>query len=171
VVWLTGLSAAGKSTIATELQNRLFGEGRQVYLLDGDIVRRGLCSDLSFSPDHRQENIRRVGEVAMLFADAGFICLAAFISPYRRDRALVRGLSRGRLFVEVYVNAPIEVCARRDPKGLYARARAGQISDFTGVSAPYEAPEAPEVEVRTDQLSVSDCAERILKRLEPQWVR
>jgi len=169
VVWLTGLSAAGKSTIAAELQHRLFAEGRQVYLLDGDIVRRGLCSDLTFSPEHRQENIRRVGEVAMLFADAGFICLAAFISPYRRDRALVRGLARGRLFVEVYVNAPIEVCSRRDPKGLYARARAGQIADFTGISAPYEAPESPEVEVRTDQLSVSECAVRILKRLESQW--
>ena len=170
VLWLTGLSASGKSTIASELHARLFDEGRQVYLLDGDIIRTGLCSDLKFSPQDRRENIRRVGEVAGLFADAGFICIAAFISPYRQDRALVRGMSHGRPFIEVFVNAPIEVCFQRDPKGLYAKARAGKIPDFTGVSAPYEAPETPEVEVRTDQLSVAACAEKILAHLRQAWV-
>lgn len=169
VLWLTGLSASGKSTIASELHARLFDEGRQVYLLDGDIIRTGLCSDLKFSPQDRRENIRRVGEVAGLFADAGFVCIAAFISPYREDRRLVRGMTHGRAFIEVFVNAPLEVCAQRDPKGLYAKARAGKIADFTGVSAPYEAPENPEVEVRTDQLSVADCAEKILAHLRQTW--
>jgi adenylyl-sulfate kinase len=166
VIWLTGLPGAGKSTIALALQERLRAARRRVYLLDGDVVRRGLCSDLSFSPADRRENVRRIGEVAGLLADAGLICIAALISPYRKDRALARGMSRGWRFIEVYVNAPVAVCAKRDPKGLYAKARLGQISDFTGVSAPYEEPEVAEVEVRTDQWTVNECVEKILACIE-----
>ena len=151
------------------MSRRLFAEGRQVYLLDGDIVRQGLCSDLSFSPEARHENIRRVGEVAGLFADAGFICIAAFISPYRQDRALVRGMTHGQPFIEVFVNTPIEICEQRDPKGLYAKARAGKILEFTGISAPYEEPEAPEVELCTNQISVAECVEKILGCLSQRW--
>jgi len=165
VVWLTGLSGSGKSTIATELERELFSLGRHAYVLDGDNIRHGLGSDLSFSPQDRRENIRRVGEVAKLFADAGLICITAFISPYRADRDLVRGmLGQGR-FIEVYVHAPVEVCEQRDVKGLYARARAGELQEFTGISAPYEPPLGPELELRTDQLPVSVCVNRLLEHL------
>jgi adenylyl-sulfate kinase len=166
VLWLTGLSGAGKSTIAVELERELFNRGKFVYLLDGDNVRHGLCSDLGFLPVDRKENIRRIGEVASLFADAGLICITAFISPYRSDREMVRKMAPAGRFVEVFVNAPIETCESRDPKGLYARARAGQIKDFTGVSAPYEAPLEPEVELRTDQLSVEESVASVLKFLQ-----
>src|SRR6266704_6286520 len=149
VVWLTGLSGSGKSTLAAELERALFEQGRQVCVLDGDDLRRGLCSDLGFSPADRRENIRRVGEVARLFAEAGFICIAAFISPYRSERDLARGIAPEGKFLEVYLNAPLEVCEQRDPKGLYAKARTGAIKDFTGVSAPYEGPLKPEIELRT----------------------
>ena len=165
VVWLTGLSASGKSTIATELERELFNLGRHVYILDGDNVRHGLCSDLGFSPQDRKENIRRVGEAAKLFADAGIICVTAFISPYRSDRELVRAIVEKGRFIEVYVNAPIEVCEARDPKGLYAKARAHQIKEFTGVSAPYEAPTAPDLELRTDQATVAESVARIVEYL------
>ena len=141
---------AGKSTIATELERELFNLGRHAYVLDGDNIRHGLGSDLGFSPKDRKENIRRVGEVAKLFADAGIICITAFISPYRADRDLVRKILPEGRFIEVFVNAPLEVCEQRDPKGLYAKARAKQIKDFTGISAPYEAPSKPDVELRTD---------------------
>jgi adenylyl-sulfate kinase len=159
------LSASGKSTIATELERELFNLGHHVYILDGDNVRHGLCSDLAFSPRDRKENIRRVGEAAKLFADAGIICVTAFISPYQSDRDLVRQMVERGMFVEVYVNAPIEVCEARDPKGLYAKARAHQIKDFTGVSAPYEAPATPEIELRTDQLTVAESVARIVEYL------
>jgi bifunctional enzyme CysN/CysC len=162
VIWLTGLSASGKSTISTELERELFILGKHVYVLDGDNIRHGLCSDLGFSAQDRKENIRRIGEAAKLFADAGTICVTAFISPYRSDRDLVREILLAGQFVEVYVNAPIEVCEQRDPKGLYAKARAHQIKDFTGVSAPYEPPIRPEIEVRTDQLSVAESVARII---------
>ncbi len=165
VVWLTGLSGSGKSTLATELERELFESGKQVFVLDGDNMRHGLCSDLGFSPDDRRENIRRIGEVAKLFADAGFICVTAFISPYRSDRDLVRKLIEPGKFVEVYVNAPLNVCEQRDPKGLYAKARAGEIKEFTGVSAPYEPPATPEIELRTDQLPVPECVARIIEHL------
>jgi adenylyl-sulfate kinase len=168
VVWLTGLSSAGKSTIATELERDLFNLGRQVYVLDGDNVRHGLCSDLGFSPKDRAENIRRVGEVAKLFAEAGIICITAFISPYREDRALVRRLLPPGKFIEVFVNAPLEVCEQRDPKGLYAKARAKEIKEFTGVSAPYEPPVTPELELRTDQLGAAECVARLLDYLHVQ---
>jgi bifunctional enzyme CysN/CysC len=166
VLWLTGLSSAGKSTIATELERELFNLGRHAYVLDGDNIRHGLGADLGFSPEDRTENIRRVGEVAKLFADAGVICITAFISPYRADRDLVRRLMVSGRLIEVYVNAPLEVCEKRDPKGLYAKARAREIKEFTGVSAPYEPPLNPEIELRTDQLTVQESVARILEYLE-----
>ncbi|HZQ45753.1 MAG TPA: adenylyl-sulfate kinase, partial [Verrucomicrobiae bacterium] len=168
VVWLTGLSGSGKSTIATELERELFNIGKHAYVLDGDKVRHGLCTDLAFSPEDRKENIRRVGEVAKLFADAGTICITAFISPYRADRELVRKMVAGGQFIEVYVNAPLEICEQRDPKGLYVKARANQIKDFTGVSAPYEAPDSPELELPTDKIKVGEAVARIMEFLHVQ---
>jgi adenylyl-sulfate kinase len=165
VIWLTGLSASGKSTIATELERELFNQGRLAYVLDGDNTRHGLCSDLGFSPEDRCENIRRVGEVVRLFADAGMICITAFISPYRADRDHARQIVPAGKFMEVYVNAPLEVCEQRDPKGLYARALAGEIKEFTGISAPYEPPLHPEVELHTDKLTVDECVSAILTKL------
>lgn len=165
IVWLTGLSGAGKSTISTELERELFNLGKHAFVLDGDNVRHGLCSDLGFSPEDRKENIRRVGEVAKLFADAGIICITAFISPYRSDRDMVRKICKPGQFVEVHVNAPVEVCEQRDPKGLYAKARANEIKEFTGISAPYEAPEKAEIELRTDKLSVAESVARIIDYL------
>ncbi len=165
VVWMTGLSSAGKSTIATELERELFNLGRQAYVLDGDNIRHGLGADLGFSPKDRTENIRRVGQVAKLFADAGIICITAFISPYRADRDLARSIMQEGRFIEVFVNAPLEVCEKRDPKGLYAKARARQIKDFTGISAPYETPVKPEIELRTDLLGVNECVAQVLDYL------
>ena len=166
VVWLTGLSAAGKSTIATALARALTESGRNAFILDGDQLRRGLCSDLGFSPTAREENIRRAAEVARLFADAGVICVTAFISPYRAGRELARRLAPPGKFLEVYLATPLEICERRDPKGLYALARAGKIQEFTGVSAPYEPPRQPELILRTDQFSVAECVAKIRARLE-----
>ena len=168
VLWLTGLSGAGKSTIATELERELFNLGRHVYVLDGDNIRHGLGSDLGFSPEDRTENIRRVGEVAKLFADAGVICITAFISPYRADRDLVRKIMPRDRFIEVFVNAPLEVCEQRDPKGLYAKARAKEIKEFTGISAPYESPSNPEVELRTDRMTVPESVAKIMDYLQMQ---
>jgi bifunctional enzyme CysN/CysC len=165
VLWLTGLSSAGKSTIATELERELFLLGMNAFVLDGDNVRHGLCSDLGFSHKDRAENIRRVGEVARLFADAGIICITAFISPYRSDRDLVRRMVKEDQFIEVFVNAPVTVCEQRDSKGLYAKARKGEIKNFTGVSAPYEPPLAPEIELHTDQLTVTESVEKIIEHL------
>ncbi len=168
VLWFTGLSAAGKSTIANELEAALFARGCQTFVLDGDRVRHGLCSDLNFSENSRHENIRRVGEVAKLFAEAGFICIAAFISPYRADRERVRAMA-GDHFVEVFVNAPLKTCESRDPKGLYAKARANQIKNFTGISAPYEPPLKAEIEVRTDKLSVAEAVAKILRHVQERF--
>ena len=166
VIWLTGLSSAGKSTIAAELERRLFKVGRQTYVLDGDNIRQGLGSDLSFSAEDRVENIRRVAEVAKLFVDAGFICITAFISPFRADREIARSIFAEGKFVEVYVNAPLSVCEERDPKGLYAKARNNQIKDFTGISSPYEAPDHPGVEIRTDHLSINESVSKIREFLD-----
>jgi bifunctional enzyme CysN/CysC len=170
VLWLTGLSGAGKSTIANELERELFNIGKHAYVLDGDNIRHGLGSDLGFSPEDRKENIRRVGEVAKLMADAGIICITAFISPYRADRDLVRKMLVGtdNQFVEVFVNAPIEVCEQRDPKGLYVKARANEIKEFTGISAPYESPLKPELELQTSKLTVSESVAKILEFLKVQ---
>lgn len=165
VIWLTGLSGAGKSTIAVELEHELYKLKRHTYILDGDNIRHGLCSDLTFSHQDRTENIRRIGEAARLFADAGIICITAFISPYRSDRDLARAIAPPGKFLEVFVNSPLDVCERRDTKGLYARARAGEIKDFTGISAPYEPPLKPEIELHTDQLSAAECVARVLERL------
>ena len=165
MLWLTGLSGSGKSTIATELERELFNMGKHSYVLDGDNVRHGLNSDLTFSPKDRKENIRRVSEVAKLFQDAGVIAIAAFISPYRSDRDLVRQMVTEGRFIEVYVNAPLEICEKRDVKGLYSKARAQEIKEFTGISAPYEAPLKPEIELRTDQMTVAEAVARILEYL------
>jgi adenylyl-sulfate kinase len=168
VVWLTGLSGSGKTTIATELERQLFEAGKHTYLLDGDILRCGLCSDLGFSAEDRCENIRRAGEVAALFADAGIIVIAAFISPFRADRERVRHVLPPGRFVEVFVNAPLEVCEQRDVKGLYAKARAHQIAEFTGISAPYEVPECPEIELHTDLITPQEAVARIIDYLRAE---
>ncbi len=165
IVWLTGLSGSGKSTIATELERELFNHGKHVYVLDGDNIRHGLNSDLGFSPDDRKENIRRIGEVAKLFADGGTVVITSFISPYRADRDLVRKIAEPGTFIEVFVNAPVEVCEQRDPKGLYAKARAGEIKEFTGISAPYEAPTKPELELHTDKLTVQEAVAQVVEYL------
>lgn len=166
VIWLTGLSGAGKSTIATELERELFSMGLHTYVLDGDNLRHGLSANLGFSPEDRTENIRRVSEVARLFADAGVLVITAFISPYRDDRRLVRELLQDREFIEVWVNAPLDVCEARDNKGLYKKARAGQIQNFTGVSAPYEPPEKAEIVVHTDRQTVKESVAQIIDFLK-----
>ena len=170
VLWLTGLSGSGKSTIAQAIEVALLNRGRLAQCLDGDNLRHGLNADLGFSPDDRQENIRRVGEVAALIAEGGLIVATAFISPYRADRdraaaATERLLGPGR-FLEVYLDVPVEECEARDPKGLYQKARSGEIKDFTGISAPYEAPESPALTLPTKDLSVDACVKAVLTMLE-----
>jgi adenylylsulfate kinase len=162
IVWLTGLSGAGKSTLASRVEEILFQSGCRTYLLDGDNVRHGLCSDLGFSTKDRQENIRRIGETARLFMDAGIIVLTAFISPFRADRELVRALVQPGDFIEVYCNATLHVCENRDPKGLYKKARRGEIPEFTGISSPYEAPLNPEVEVFTGRENLDACVADVI---------
>jgi len=170
VVWFTGLSGAGKSTIAQALERELFSRGMNTYVLDGDNIRHGLNSNLGFSPEDRVENIRRVSEVARLMADSGIVAITAFISPYRMDRRRARetALEGNAEFIEVFVDAPLEVCEARDPKNLYRKARAGQIRDFTGIDAPYEAPEDPEIVVHTDQQTVDESIATILEQLLPR---
>lgn len=171
VIWLTGLSGSGKSTLANALQERLYELGARSYVLDGDNIRHGLNRDLGFSPADRTENIRRIGEVAKLFVDAGMIVMTAFISPFREDRELARGLVEKDEFIEVYVKCPLEECERRDPKGLYARARKGEIADFTGISSPYEEPLAPEIVIETYRQSLAESVERIVRYLrERGWL-
>ena len=169
-VWLTGLSGSGKSTIAVALEKRLLERGVRTYILDGDNIRHGLNKNLGFSPDDRTENIRRIGEVAKLFCDAGLVALTAFISPYRADRDQVRAIMQQSDFIEVFVDCPVEVCEQRDVKGLYKKARAGEIKEFTGVSAPYEAPSAPELVIETSDQSVEKSALQILTYLERQGI-
>lgn len=162
VLWLTGLSAAGKSTLAMNLEKRLHALGYACYTLDGDNLRTGLNSDLGFSETDRTENIRRVGEVASLFADAGLICIAAFISPYRVDRDGARAAARNAKFCEVYVDADLASCEERDPKGLYKKARSGQVKNFTGIDAPYEAPLNPELVINTKNQTVDESVDQLL---------
>jgi len=169
-VWLTGLSGSGKSTIAVELEKRLLERGVRTYILDGDNIRHGLNKNLGFSPEDRTENIRRIGEVAKLFCDAGLVALTAFISPYRADRDQVRAIMQPGDFIEVFVDCPVEVCEQRDVKGLYKKARAGEIKEFTGVSAPYEAPSVPELVIETSDQSVEKSALQILTYLERQGI-
>ncbi|MDP2529448.1 MAG: adenylyl-sulfate kinase [Candidatus Palauibacterales bacterium] len=167
VLWFTGLSGSGKSTLASRLEERLYREGYSTYILDGDNVRHGLNRDLGFSPEDRTENIRRVGEVAKLFADAGVLVATAFISPYREDRGQVRAiLERDMDFVEIFVSCPLEVCEARDPKGLYKKARAGEIKGFTGIDAPYQEPEEAELVVETDRMDPDESVDVILGWLE-----
>lgn len=165
LIWLTGLSGSGKSTIASVIEQRLGGLGFHTYLLDGDNVRHGLCRDLGFSATDRTENIRRVGEVSRLMNDAGLVVLTAFISPFRSDRALVRDLHAPQDFIEVFVDAQLEECELRDPKGLYKKARAGEIRDFTGIDSPYEAPLQPAIHLRTQLHGVQACAEQVITYL------
>ena len=172
VVWFTGLSGSGKTTIALETERQLFQKGYQVYVLDGDNVRGGLNANLTFSPEDRAENIRRVGEVAALFADAGFVVLSAFISPYRADRERARkaaGRYPSGSFHEIYVNAALEVCEQRDPKGLYRKARAGDILDFTGISAPYEAPEEQELVIETGAQSEEQSVAALISYIDKNF--
>jgi bifunctional enzyme CysN/CysC len=169
VLWLTGLSGSGKSTLALALEAGLFAKGYHVYVLDGDNIRDGLNANLGFSPADRAENIRRVGEVAALFADAGFLVITSFISPYRADRERARRAAP-EAFHEIYIDAPLEVCEARDPKGLYKRARAGEIPEFTGVSSPYEPPEAPELAIHTGERSVEDCLSELMAYVEREFM-
>ena len=168
VVWLTGLSGSGKTTVAQALAEVLIRAGHSAHVLDGDRLRTGLNSDLGFSPEDRAENIRRAGEVAALFADAGVIAIAAFISPYRAGRDAARRAAGAQHFFEVFLDTPIEECERRDPKGLYRRARAGDLLDFTGVSAPYESPLDPDVHIMT--CSVEETVDRICRLLADRGV-
>lgn len=166
VIWFTGFSGSGKSTIAIELEKKLFNMGKKTYRLDGDNVRFGLNSDLGFSEDDRNENIRRIAETATLFKDAGLITLVSFISPYRKMRDFARKIAGKGSFYEVYVKADIETCVKRDPKGLYKKAKNKEISDFTGVSSPYEEPKKPELVIDTTKMSVDDSVELILKKFK-----
>ena len=170
VIWFTGLSASGKSTIAHAVEEALFGRGRLSYVLDGDNIRHGLNKNLGFSPEDREENIRRIGEVAKLFARAGLITMTAFISPYRADRDKARALLNGGEFIEVYVKVPLEVAEVRDPKGLYKKARTGEVKEFTGISAPYEEPIEPELELDTGLLTVEQCREKVMDYLEEKGI-
>ncbi|MCI4624409.1 MAG: adenylyl-sulfate kinase [Candidatus Magnetoovum sp. WYHC-5] len=162
LLWLTGLSAAGKSTVANKVDELLFENGIHAYVLDGDNIRHGLNNNLGFSPQDRKENIRRIGEVAKLFVDAGIIVMAAFISPYREDRDAVREIFTNGEFFEIYLKCPVEICEQRDPKGNYKKARQGVIKNYTGISAPYEEPLHPELIIDTDKYSVDDSVRVIL---------
>jgi adenylylsulfate kinase len=170
VLWFTGLSACGKSTIANAVDHKLHQRGKHTFVLDGDNIRTGLNKNLTFSAEDRAENIRRLGEVAKLFASAGNIALTAFISPYRADRDQVRALMPAGEFIEVYVNASLETCEKRDPKGLYKKARAGEIKNFTGISDPYEAPEKAELVLDADTKSIDQLADEVIAYLEKQGI-
>ncbi|MEH7307357.1 adenylyl-sulfate kinase [Neobacillus drentensis] len=164
-LWFTGLSGSGKSTIANAVSHELFRQGISEYVLDGDNIRHGLNKDLGFSDYDRTENIRRIGEVAKLFVDSGKVVTTAFISPFRSDRDQVRALFEDSEFIEVFINCPIEECERRDPKQLYAKARRGEIKDFTGIDSPYEAPEQPEITINSDQVTVEEAVDQVFAYL------
>ncbi|MFZ2302851.1 MAG: adenylyl-sulfate kinase [Gallionella sp.] len=165
ILWFTGLSGAGKSTLAHAVEEQLHLMGCRTFVLDGDNVRHGLCADLGFSATDRVENIRRIGEVAKLFMEAGVIVLTAFISPFREDRNKVRAMVQPGEFIEIYCQCPIDVCEQRDVKGLYKKARAGEIGQFTGISSAYEPPDAPELVVKTSEMDLSDCVQKVLRAL------
>lgn len=168
VIWFTGLSGSGKSTLAVGLEAQLYELGFKTYLLDGDNIRSGLNNDLAFDEAGRKENIRRIGEVCRLFLDAGVIVLSAFISPFRADRERVRNIVGADNFIEVFVDAPLEVCEQRDVKGLYRKARAGAINDFTGISSPYQAPENPDIVLQTHKLSVEESIQKLRHGILPK---
>ena len=165
LLWFTGLSASGKSCIAHAFDEIMHASGIHTYVLDGDNVRHGLNKDLGLSPEDRKENIRRIAEVSKLFIDAGLLVITAFIAPYREDRRHARDLFEKDRFIEVYVKCPISECAKRDPKGLYKKAKAGEITGFTGISAPYEEPENPELILETDKMSIEECVQKLIKYL------
>ena len=166
VIWFTGLSASGKSTIAHIVEKQLHERGCSTYVLDGDNVRHGLCADLTFCPEDRGENIRRIGEMVKLFVDAGIIVLTAFISPYRQDRQQVRSLLSDGQFLEIHVDCPPEICATRDQKGIYQKAQAGIIKEFTGISAPYEPPENPELVIQSHEEDAKAAAKKVVELIE-----
>ena len=166
VIWFTGLSGSGKSTVSVALEKALFNEGKQTYRLDGDNVRHCLNKNLGFSPEDRTENIRRIGEVAKLMVDAGSITVTAFISPYKQDRDNVRAILKDDEFIEVYTKCSVEECENRDPKGLYKKARSGEIPEFTGISAPYEAPDHPEIILDTEHESIDQSVDRVIQYLK-----
>ena len=168
LLWFTGLSGSGKSTIANRVEQVLHEKGVHTYTLDGDNVRKGLNNDLSFRPEDRTENIRRIAETANLMIDAGLVVLAAFVSPYRKDRENIRTVVGSENMVEIYVNTSVEECERRDVKGLYKKARAGEIKNMTGISSPYEAPTNPEIEVKTEELNVEEATEHIINAIYPK---
>ena len=170
ILWFTGLSGAGKSTLAHAVERRLHESGCRTFVFDGDNVRHGLCADLGFSAEDRSENIRRVGEMAKLFIEAGVIALTAFISPYQTDRARVRALVAPGDFIEIYCRCPLEVCEQRDVKGLYSKARQGVIQEFTGISSRYEAPENAELELDTDNMPLEECVEKVLALLKQRGI-
>ncbi|MCL9780411.1 adenylyl-sulfate kinase [Vibrio sp. S4M6] len=165
ILWFTGLSGSGKSTIANAVEALLFQRGKRSYLLDGDNIRHGLNKDLGFSDQDREENIRRIGEVAKLFVDSGIIVLTAFISPFISDRLKVRQLVESEQFLEVFIDTPLSVCEQRDPKGLYKKARAGEISHFTGIDSEYQAPQNPEIHIKTQDLTIEACATEVVEQL------
>lgn len=170
VLWFTGLSGSGKSTLANAVDHELYKQGFRSYVLDGDNIRHGLNTDLSFGNNDRKENIRRIGEVAKLFVDSGLIVSSAFISPFREDRALVRSMFEELEFIEIFLNCPIQVCEDRDPKGLYKKARKGEIPDFTGISSPYEIPDHPEIIIETDQTTIEKSIQQILAYLKEKKI-
>lgn len=170
IVWFTGLSGAGKSTIAHTVEEQMHRLSCRTFVFDGDNVRHGLCADLGFSVEDRHENIRRIGEMTKLFFETGVICLTAFISPYRRDREFVRQLVGAAHFLEIYCRCPVEVCEQRDVKGLYQRARRGEIKEFTGVSAPYEEPQSPDLVLDTATMNLDQCVEAVLELLKQRHV-
>ena len=165
IIWFTGLSGSGKSTLANAVNDELHKKGLATYILDGDNIRHGLCKDLGFSDSDREENIRRIGEVAKLFLDAGVIVLTAFVSPFRSDRDKARQLVNENDFLEIYCAANLETCEKRDTKGLYAKARAGEINEFTGISSPYEAPQNPDLKIDTGLKDLNECVEDVIKKL------
>jgi len=168
LLWFTGLSGSGKSTLANSVEEYFFKRGMHTYILDGDNIRSGLNSDLDFSEHSRKENIRRIGEVSKLFIDAGVITLTAFISPFKEDRKIVKDLVGTDMFAEIFVDCPLEICEQRDVKGLYAKARKGQIKNFTGIDSPFEKPENPDVHVRTDKQSLETCTQEIIEFIKPK---
>jgi adenylyl-sulfate kinase len=170
ILWFTGLSASGKSTTANAVEQKLFELGHHTYLLDGDNVRHGLNKDLGFSDSERVENIRRIGEMSKLFADAGLIVLSAFISPFRADRQMVRDLVEDSEFIEIHMSTPLSVCEQRDPKGLYKRARQGEIKNFTGIDSSYEAPESPEITLNTAECDIDACADKVIAYLKKNHI-
>ncbi len=168
LIWFTGLSGSGKSTIANVVEQELYRLGVKTYTLDGDNIRKGINNDLTFVPDDRTENIRRIAEIGSLMVDAGLVTLAAFVSPYKKDRENVKNIVKDVNFVEVFINTSIEQCEKRDVKGLYKKARAGEIKNMTGISAPYEVPESPDIEIKTEEITIDEAVKEIINYIKPK---